>query len=280
MGKRKSPQPQYNAAPLQTVTQTQAPWEPQQRYIMAGLGHAENFMQNYPRKFYPGSTVAEFAPETEQALQGVTQRATRGSPLMRGAQSEIANTLQGNYLYGGPGFNAAIEAAQNKILPAVQSRFLQAGRSRGGLAQQAATSAIADAFANQYGEERTNQMRAAMFAPGLAQQDYLDLSQLADVGAAREELTQEKINEARQRHDFEQSEYANRIQQYLNMIQGNYGGSTTGQIPIQPTMPVPKRNRMAGILQGAGSGAAMGSMAGPWGAVIGGVGGGLLGAFS
>lgn len=178
------------------------------------------------------SSVIPFSPETQQALATQTQMA-QSSPVA----SNLDATLRGDYLYGGPGFNAAYQAAANKITPQVNSMFGAAGRSGSGLAQTAMAGALGDAFAGQYGQERGRQMQALGLAPSVR---YSDVDRLSQVGGMREGL---------------QREYAmepwDRLGRFGSMIQGNYGGTSTSTTPMY-------RNRAAGALGGAAAGFQMG----------------------
>lgn len=248
--------------PQQTVVNNQAPWSDQQDYLRGGFAVASG-LHSAPRTVFPGQTYASFSPQTENALNLTEQRALSGSPVQRSANQELMKTLGGDYLYGGPGFNAAYQAAANEIIPGVESRFNAGGRFGSGLARQAETKALADAFASQYGNERQNQMRAMLFAPEAAQADYNDLRALAGVGSQREGQTQSAIDEAMMRHNFPLDEGWDRLARYMGMVQGNYGGET-----LQNTYG-PRGNRGAGILGGALAGGAAGAPLGPWGAGIG-----------
>jgi hypothetical protein len=75
----------------------------------------------------------------------------------------LAAHARGDYLYGGEGFNNALQAAMNQIQPQVQSRFGQAGpgASTGGLAQAAMNQGTSDAFANLYSQNLNRQVGAA-----------------------------------------------------------------------------------------------------------------------
>lgn len=192
------------------------------------------------------SSVIPFSPETEQALSQQTQMA-QTSPV----SNSLDATIRGDYLYGGPGFDAAYQASADRIIPQVNSQFGTAGRSGSGLAQGEMTRQLGNAFAGQYGQERNNQMQALQMSPSVR---YSDMDRLSQVGGMREGL---------------QYEYAmepwNRLGQYNSLVQGNYGGTTT---TTQPTY----RNRTAGALGGA----AAGSYFGPWGSAA----GGLLGYFA
>lgn len=258
------------SAPTQNVNQ--APWSDQAPYLRE-IFH--NTQHNYNRQaggqFFPGQTYANFSPQTENALNMTEQRAMAGSPVQNMANQELMKTLGGDYLYGGPGFDAAFQAASNRITPMVQSGFNRGGRLDSGLARQAETQALADAFASQYGDERKNQLSAMLFAPEAAQADYNDLARLAGVGEAREGQTQSGIDEAIARHDFGQNYPFELLAKYHGLVSGTYGAdkTTTGF----------KGNKGAGILGSALLGAKAGSGAGPWGTAIGAGVGALGGAF-
>lgn len=266
-----------SAPSVQNVTQNSAPWAAQQPYLTQGFERAKTDILNTPQTFFPGQTYANFSPQTEQALNLTQQRALAGSPAQDAANQQIQGTINGDYLYGGPGFDAAFNAASNRILPDIQSRYAQGGRFGSGLGRTSEASALGDAFASQYGNERQNQLQASYFAPQLAQADYNDIRALAGVGAQREGQTQSGIDEAIARHDFEQQDPRQRLRDYMALVQGNYGfqGSTQTQNP-----GAFKGNKGAGILGGAIGGAQLGSQfGGPWGGLAGGVLGGLTGLF-
>ena len=199
--------------------------------------------------------VADFSPEQQQAMDLQAQRAINGSDVTRSAQNNATATLRGDYLYGGPGFNAAFDAASRKILPQVDSTFNRGGRYGSGLAQTAQTQALGDVFAGMYGQERNHQMQAMGMSPVLANQDYMDIDRLAQVGDQEQEQNQLMLDEPFQR--------LQRYQNFINPMLG-VGGSSTSTQPMY-------RNRGAGAVGGA----MLGNMLFPG---IGGIiGGGLLG---
>jgi hypothetical protein len=174
------------------------------------------------------------------------------NPTLNASNQNIQDTLSGKYLYGGDGFNAAFDAASRRILPQVSSQFEAAGRTRSGLADVAKTQALGDAFANLYGQERQNQLaanqqalaqtqarsdaigrerdnviRSMLFAPQMADRDYQNIAKLAEVGAQREDMDQQRLAEDIARWDYGQSAKQNQLLQYMNAIQGNYGSNTS-----------------------------------------------------
>jgi hypothetical protein len=212
--------------------------------------------RSQPREYFPWSTVTPQSQETLGALDLQSQRALYGSPVESAAQNELASTLRGDYLHGGPGFNRAFEAARNKITPMVQSQFEQAGRFGGGLAQEAETGALGDAFAGLYGQERQRQLAAQGFAPTISGLDYRNIGALSEVGAQREAFDREKLSAQIARHDFGQNEPFEHMMRQAQIIQGGFPGSTsTTQQPYY-------RNRLTGALGGGMAGlGAMGSLA-------------------
>lgn len=113
-----------------------------------------------------GGISAATAPDELTATIGPVP----GQPLLGAAQEQLQSTLQGDFLTGGPGFDAAFQAARNQILPDVRSRFALAGRTGSGLAQAAETQALADAFAGLVERERNRQITGLGLVSPLLQQ--------------------------------------------------------------------------------------------------------------
>lgn len=311
-----------------TTVQKSDPWPQQQPFLVTGFNKAQDYLNGNQPQYFPGNTVVPFSNETNQALNMQENRATNGSPLSSSAQGQLTNTMNGGYLnsmpgfynsmqgnvnnainpimsgshmYGGDGFNAALQAATNKILPQVSSSFEGSGRLNSGLADVAKSQAIGDSFASLYGQnqqnqlaaaglgsqsnqalmssigaERENQLRGTMFAPQMANQDYTDISKLAEVGAQKESLQQQQLQSNIDRYNFGQNTDLNKLQNYMGLIQGNYGGTSSTTSPYF-------QNRTAGFLGGGIGGASLGASmfpaaasATPWGAI----GGGALGLLS
>lgn len=265
-----------------TTVQKADPWEGQQPYLKEGFAEAKRLYNSTGPSYYPNSTVVPFSPETQTALDWQASRALNGSPIQQSATNQLTSTLNGDYLYGGPGFNAAVDAATRKALPSINSAFESAGRTNSGLADVAKTQAISDSFANLYGQERENQMRSMLFAPQVANQDYQDIAALSNVGAQKEALAGNYLQDDMSRYDYNQNLPFSKLQNYMNTIQGNYGGTTSTTSPLY-------RNQGAGILGGAMTGMSLASqlggmtgisaLGGPMGLIGGGLLGGLMGLF-
>jgi hypothetical protein len=292
----------------QTTIQKSEPWVQQIPYLagdpkkgIPGLfPEANRLLQSEGPLYYPGQTVADMAPERAAALAAQAARAQNGSPLMSASQAELGKTLSGAYLNANPFLQHAIDAAsqgvtrnyQDAVAPGIDSAFSLAGRYGSG-AHMAAHDAAEKNLAAQLGDlagnlgyqgyatERANMLNALNAVPAYAQADYGDIAQLADVGRQREAAAQALINDQVARWNFAQQMPADKLAQYAQLIQGNYGGTTTTTAPYSSG---------AGMLGGIGSGSSLlggigsafssafpntlGAFGGPFGMLA----GGLLGA--
>jgi hypothetical protein len=264
----------------QTTTSSSAPWAGQQPYLREQFEEAQRLYQSgqLSPRVMAGSQIAGFAPETLRALEMQAQRATEGSPLLRAGQEELGRTIGGEYLrQGNPYMDAIMGDVEARVTPAVAGQFAGSGRYGSGMHARATADALASAGSQlgyqQYGDERTRQMQAMMFAPQMAQADYQDAAALSDVGRTREEMEQLLLNEQQQKFMQNQMREQLALQNYANLIQGNYGSEGAMQ------QPVAGRNRLGDALGMATAGAGLGQMIGTGTKTMAGI-GGLLGLFS
>lgn len=254
-------------SPSETTQKTE-PWSGIKQPLLNLYSGAEELQ---PTTYYPESTVVPLSPVTEAAYRGIEQRATEGSPVTQASQNLVSNTIGGDYLYGGPGFDAALEAATSKIIPRVQSMYALAGRGQSGAEKATLAREIGREFANQYGNERQLQQQAAGMAPSLAALDYVDLSALESVGKAQEAQQQKELADEIARYNYGQYEPYELLKRRAGLLYGGpQFGSTSGT-----SQDASGGGGWGGAAQGAVGGAATGAaIGGPWGAAA----GGLLGA--
>ncbi len=304
-------QSQESAPTSTTQTMISEPWGPQQTYLRKGFKEAQKLYLDSHPSLFPNSMVLPFSPETQTAQQLTTERALNGSPVQAAGNTQLQRTINGDYLnnptvngdflYGGDAFNASVDAATRRIMPQIDSAFEKSGRFNSGLAKTAQTQAIADSFANQYGQERqlqennfnagrTNQLQGALIAPSYAAGDYNDIGALAGVGAQNEQKLQDQLNEQIYRYGYDQNINRDDLVRYMQLIQGNYGGSQSGTGTSSGGNVTSSSGSGAGkalsgaiggglagyslagggALGGAASGAATGTMISPgWGTAIG-----------
>lgn len=210
-----------------TTNTVSQPWAGQQPYLTKGFQQAEQNVLNRPLSYFPNSTVVSFAPETQMALGAQANRALQGSPLNFAAQQQLGDTLGGQYFTNSPGFQNAVQATMDAVRPSIDSTFAGAGRYGSGLHAQQLGKGFAQGLAPLYESERNRQIQAAGMAPGVANQDYFDIAQLGNVGQQRQGQAGLELQDSINRFNFAQGEPTNRLAQYMNLIQGNYGGQST-----------------------------------------------------
>ena len=242
-----------------TTTTKSEPWAGQQPYLTTGFQSIKNKYidpttgnvtgANLPA-YYPGQTIATDSPETQAALAARTGRALYGSPLTTAAQSELTKTLRGDYLNNNPYIDATYNKAAkgvtqnyNEVVnPGIDSAFTKGGRFGSGAYAAARNSSdrslgtsLSDLATNIYGQnyanERQNQVQGQLYAPDLANQDYYDINQLSSVGDYKTNLAQQQIDADRAKYDYNQNKDQLALQQYMDLIQGNYGGTQTQSNP-------------------------------------------------
>lgn len=213
-----------------------------QPYLKGGLSDLGRWYQSdFGRQPFPGSTVVPFSPFTEQALGATASRAQQGSPVTRAAQGNVAATLQGDFLdpASNPWLSRTFDLAANKLRSGLDSQFASSGGYGGSLHEGARAEQLGDLATRLYGgnydAERQRQMQANVFAPQLANQDYFDFGQLANVGGAYEKQAGNYLSDAMGRYDFYQQQPFNRLQQFFGIANPVAGtGGTTNATQTGP----------------------------------------------
>lgn len=241
----------------QTTNTISEPWEGVQPYLKSGYGNLEQLYGQGAPAYYPGQTVAPFAPETNAALQWQTNRALTGSPLTAAAQDQLTQTMRGDFLRAGnPYLQNAFDAAatpvmrnfNENVLPGITSQFASSGRTNSGLHQNAINSAatgLNESLANMagnmayqnFGRERDNMIRGMMFAPELANQDYTDINQLGAVGSIREQQLQNVLNADQERYNYNANADWQRTVDYLMALNSAGGGSSQSNTELPGQSP-------------------------------------------
>lgn len=240
-----------------------------------------------------------FAPSLNNATANYTTNLENGAYLNsnpgNSAFSNFANGSMMNNPYQTGALNAANDAItrsyQTATAPQTASAFEAAGRYGSGaygnavsqnqqdlatqlgntdasmmsnLYQQNMGNMLSGAqgLSQNYNTAAQQQLAGSTNAPNVVNSINAAATNLYNMGGNQQALQQSQINAPWQL-----------LNNYSNLIQGQYGGTSTATQPYY-------QNQGAGALGGAASGAAMGSMFGPWGTGIGAVAGGLMGAFS
>ncbi len=198
-------------------------------------------------------------PYQSSALDAANNAITRAYQTATAPQT--ASAFEGSGRYGSGAYGQAVSQNQqdlatqlgNTDASLMNSMYQQ---NMGNMLQGAA------GLSNNYNTAAQQQLAGSANAPNIVNSINGAATNLYNMGGNQQALQQQQISAPWQL-----------LNNYSNLIQGQYGGTSTSTQPYY-------QNQGAGALGGAASGAAMGSMFGPWGTAIGAVGGGLMGAFS
>ncbi len=81
--------------------------------------------------------------------------------------------------------------------------------------------------ANLYGTGVNEKANAAGMAPGIDTAQFNPWQQLTDIGGQQEAFGERQLEDQINRHNFEQNAELQSLQDYMSMITGNYGGTST-----------------------------------------------------
>lgn len=232
-----------------------------------------------------------FIPTAQDVLLQTAQGQELGSFLDPTALSAFQQTAGGEFLFGGEGFDAAVQAALNQALPQIASSFAGAGAggSTSGLAQTAVGQAATDAFARQFAQERANQLSAASALSQLGsaeRQRQLGAAQalpgiglipsdiLAQIGGQQQALAQQQLTAPITAQEILLQASGGGVP--LGALLGQAG---TQQAPTGSALGAGLTGGLGGALTGAAIGSAVPGLGTGFGALLGGglgLGGGLL----
>ena len=242
-----------------TITQTTAPSAFAQPFLEYGMQEAKDLYQSARPQYYPKSTVVGFSPETQMALSGYRSAATAGSPMIPAVQQAVMQNLTGT--------NPLFQQALQPTIAAALNPAQMSGRYGSGYAQKAVAEAVAPLMYQA-------QQAAIQQAPAAREFGFADLQTMAQVGAAREAQEQAELAADIERFQFQEARPAQKLADYLTMVQG--GSGALGGRTITPQFRQPAAGFFGGALSGAALGADTGFGAG-YGGMLGGL-AGLLGA--
>jgi hypothetical protein len=255
-------------------------------YLELGLRRGEQlFFGEQQPSLYPGQMYVSPSQQTLDALAVQEQMARGGSQTLDQSRQAFGEAMgglsftgMGGFLQGSPYRDMMIQAATRPLmqqfeqttLPGIQSAFSRAGRYGSGAQAQAigqATEATGRAIgdvasqlaAADYARERSlqqqalgQQIAASQVAPQIYSQQFLPSQQLAQIGAAREAISAQPLQEAMTRYQFAQQLPYQQLQTFLSGVYGTPMASSQ-----YASVPQARTNTTAQILGGA---AALGSL--------------------
>jgi hypothetical protein len=235
-----------------TTTKSNEPWKAIQPDLTSMYTHARQ-AGGRPMEFFPTQTYANNSYETNLAQDLQRQRGMNGSSVTDAMQGELTKTLGGDYLMAGnPYFSAMSDRIGNEVTKNYNSTFGGGGRWGSGAHAQGLGSGLSDAIGGlayqNYGDERGRMMQASAMAPAAANQDYFDIAKVAEVGAQKDAMEQQGIDEAMARHEFQYAEPWNRLGNWNSILSGGMNFGTQTGTTRQPT----QRSSLGADLLGGG----------------------------
>lgn len=234
----------------QSSTTKTEPWSAQQPYLQHGFSEAERIYSQGPAQYYPGQTYTDMSAPTQAGLANQVATASDGNPLVSSAAGNVTNTISGQYLNpsSNPYLSGTFDAAADKltenysqnVLPGIAAQFgsqgaagstmheLAVGQSAGEY-QDSLRGLASDIYGGNYQQERNRQLQAAGMAPTLREAQYGDAQQLQKAGAAYEAQAGKVLEDDINRWNYTQNADQAALQDYMSMITGNYGSTSTSR---------------------------------------------------
>lgn len=234
----------------QQVTTTKSDISPELRpYRQEILGAAQDLFRGGAPAYM--STYVAPSAQTLGALSGMEQAAAGFSPFLQTAEQTLMQNLTGT--------NPLFQQALQPTIQAAMQPAISAGRYGSGYAQKA----IAEAVAPQVYQA---QQAAMGQLPSFYAMSMLPAETQATVGAVREEIERQQLEEAAQEAQYPYASQYGLLTDYANI----FAGLPLGQ-EGQTIKPISKPSRLgqlagfglqaAGILGGAGSGSLLSNLA-------------------
>lgn len=230
-----------------TTTQTSEPWGPTQSYLRAAMREGGNLFDQggFSASPFGGDRVAGFGDNSQMAQMMMADRAMGGAPATEAASSTLTRMMDPSAM--AERLEGVKQNALGSAIPAAVSQFAGSGMANSTMAMdtvgRAATEAVAPYEYDAYQTADTNALRAATMAPGIDAAGYMPAQMLGGVGAQQDAMSQAMIDADMARHYEGQTQEADNLTNYTNLLLGLGGqGGTMSQ-----TTP------------GIGAGAALGS---------------------
>lgn len=235
-------------AEIVTTTGTQSgttgPWNVQRPFLRQGFRQARDLLGT-PTQYFPESTVAPMGQATTGALNQIIGMG-QNNPYLGTATDYFQNVVGGDYLGANPYLDAMYASAAapatrqftEGVLPGLGAKFGMSGRSGSpGMmnAIQSASTGFGEGMAglasNLYGQayenERQRQQEMAMFAPNLINTQLGLAGAGLEAGQTFDEQAQRELNDQVSRFQFGQEEPWKRLERYMGVVSGPYGGTTS-----------------------------------------------------
>lgn len=209
-------------------------------YNVANLS-TDLYNQNW--QGYGGQRYADLNSTQQQALQGITDRAANGSPVMDQANATLAQMMgdQSN-----PYLDQQVANAQKSIVdsynlttkPQMESSMVGSGSfGNSGLQQmqgqqqnqlqQNLGNVATQMYGDAYNTNQANKLQALGMAQGFANQDYTDLGQMLTAGNTYQDQAQNQADFKYDQWQQQQDDPYKKLQAMTGVMSGTAGSTTT-----------------------------------------------------
>lgn len=247
-----------------------------QPYASQLMARAETASKT-PYQAYTGQQIAGLTPQHQQAISGITKRATQGNRAENAGEGYLTDVISGKYLSpeSNPYLQGQVQNAQRDVRTAL------GGQQRGAFGNtgmdysmgKALADSTNDVYGQNYNLERQRQSQAAAMAPQYAASDYNDLQQLMGAGDIQRDFTQQNLSQSYNNWLDKKNYPLQQLDVLGNALRTTMGGGGTSTSQGAGS----SYNRLGGAAGGALMGAQLGSIVPGIGTGIGAVGGALMG---
>lgn len=226
----------------QTTTTENAPWGPQQQYLLQILKDSQNLYNSgkLNPQLYPDSTIAPQSAATQQSQQGILDKAQQGSSLNQNAYNMASDTLGGKYLDVSnlPGFKQGLQDIKDAYSMGTAAQTDSAAARTGnfggsayneivGRNQKSFADSLNTFAGNVYNNERQNQLRTAQMAPYINELSYDDLNRIGGIGQQQDVYNQAKLDEKVNRFNTENQAPLTALNTYKGLVGTPLGSTST-----------------------------------------------------
>ena len=248
----------------QVSTAKSEPWEEQIPYLTAGFDQARGLYNKNPPAYYGKETLAGFDPAQTAAQtsalgygmgpRAAAQQAGAENRLLKGLSGQI-DTATFNPMMDVLGRQMKSQLETN-VLPGIRQSMVQyqpGGGSRGDIVQANAIASANQQMLNKaaemtFGAQQAAQDRAQNYAqmyPSIMSAPLGMYGAMGDVGEQRRAMTQSTIDRDMARYEYGANAPQNALRNYMAMVTGDYGSTTTASTPGPSTLS--QLGQVAGI---------------------------------
>lgn len=230
---------------------TSGPWSGQQPYLSDVMSDAQNQYQNYTPQYYGAdgsslngqdisgqSTITPFNSQETSAISQLGDLGANGTSATNAANGALTNYANGNMINAAnnPGLQNVEQQAAASVTPGLMSSFTQGTTDNPNVAL-AASNGVANAVGNiaynNYNTQTGNQITAANDASNLYNTQIAGANAGLTAGQAQQTQDQSQLQNNVNMFNYDQQLPYQQINQYSNLVNGQYGASSTTTSPAQ-----------------------------------------------